>query len=46
MIRIKNIAAEMKITFDVHISRLDSAQERIIECEDRSEENSQSEKQI
>lgn len=31
----------MKIAFDVLISKLDSAQKRIIEFEDRSEENSQ-----
>lgn len=45
MIEIKNIVIEMKIAFHVLISKLDSAQERIIEFEDRSEENSQSEKQ-
>lgn len=44
MIEIKNIIIEMKIVFDVFISRLNSAQERIIEFEDRSI-NSQSEKQ-
>lgn len=45
MIEIKNIVIEMKIAFHVLISKLDSAQERIIEFEDRSEENFQSEKQ-
>lgn len=45
IIEIKNIVIEMKIAFDVLISKLDSAQKRIIEFEDRSEENSQSEKQ-
>lgn len=45
MIEIKNIIIEMKIAFDVLISRLNSAQERILEFEDRSIKNAQSEKQ-
>ena len=44
MLEIKNTVTEMKNAFDVLVSRLDTAEERIAELADKSIETSKTEK--
>ena len=44
MLEIKNTVTEMKNAFDVLVSRLDTAEERIAELVDKSIETSKTEK--